>query len=703
MADICAEGLLHLLQATVTAGLLILIMLVFSRLFRKRYAMAGKQLLWILLALWMLVPFRFSGSLFQINLIEWHVGDPAGEIWKHHLVQTGAGLSKDAQKETSRVYASMQDEELASTAVRGYLDTEVLQRFQDQGLLKGYLSNYRNYIDFDTPERLDYLLRFGDVVPEEISEEESSTFFSRVQKGVVWIAEFVRQHIVLISVVWLAGFLLFWGIHLAVWLGFRKRLRANGREAEDAFYLQVLAEAAAAMDLKKQPKLYLYRSRETDAASKLSVDSPMVTGVFHPVVWLPEEEYSEALLEAVLCHELTHISHKDLLVKWIYLAANSVHWFNPLAWLMVRQACRDMELYCDAEVLAKKSGEERAAYNEQLYSLLKAGQSSLRRQYFSTCYSGNIRDMKQRFLNNLDEKRKRYGWAPAVGLAVLLLLSGLSVKVTASTLRFSLKDAQEADASDTDEDVSDGNSYASAMDSFGWTGEEAKASEYFEWGSVIPHRMPEEMEDAEGCYAVPIYGEDYDGNVSVYYYKIPREGKKLEAPPEVTIISGAETIRDYAVCADAYPTAETTFPQDSRVVQDAGSFFAAQAAKGEENPLFVLPPAHSFGPVQQVLLLFPEGEMPDMVNVREIVLNEDGTSRFSGRVGEVVYRVASPDASINCVQFHLANHSAIQLYEDNQNKGKPFLRGFQVQCDWIQENGAYSCTYLFVLRTQALY
>ena len=453
MADICAEGLLHLLQATVTAGLLILLMLVFSRLFQKRYAMAGKQLLWILLALWMLVPFGFSESLFQINLIEWHVGDPDGEIWEHHLVQTGTGLSEDAQKETSRVYASMQDEELASTAVRGYLDTDMLQMFQDdREMMNDYLSEYRNHMDFDTLEGLDYLMRWD---TEELSEEDAGTFFSRIQKGVVWIAEFVRQHIVLIGSVWLAGFLLFWGIHLAVWLGFRRRLRANGHEAEDAFYLQVLAEAAAAAGLKKQPKLYLYRSREADASSKLSVDSPMVTGVFHPVVWLPEEEYSEALLEAVLCHELTHVAHKDLLVKWIYLAANSVHWFNPLAWIMVRQACRDMELYCDADVLAKKNGEERAAYNEQLYSLLKAGQSSLRRQYFSTCYSGNIRDMKQRFLNNLDEKRKRYGWAPAVGLAVLLLLSGLSVKVTASTLRFSLKDAQEADASDTDEDDSD--------------------------------------------------------------------------------------------------------------------------------------------------------------------------------------------------------------------------------------------------------
>lgn len=103
MADICAEGLLRLLQATVTAGLLILLMLVFSRLFRKRYAMAGKQLLWILLALWMLAPLCFSGSLFQINLIEWHVGDPTGEIWEHHLAQTSAGLSKDAQEEAQKI------------------------------------------------------------------------------------------------------------------------------------------------------------------------------------------------------------------------------------------------------------------------------------------------------------------------------------------------------------------------------------------------------------------------------------------------------------------------------------------------------------------------------------------------------------------------------------------------------------------------
>ena len=53
----------------------------------------------------------------------------------------------------------------------------------------------------------------------------------------------------------------------------------------------------------------------------------------------------------ILTHELVHIRSLDCLRKWLLTSALCVHWFNPLVWLMVYTANRDLELACDETVL----------------------------------------------------------------------------------------------------------------------------------------------------------------------------------------------------------------------------------------------------------------------------------------------------------------------------------------------------------------
>ena len=45
--------------------------------------------------------------------------------------------------------------------------------------------------------------------------------------------------------------------------------------------------------------------------------TPMLFGVFRPVVVLPDREYTGEQLRAVLLHELTHLRRKDVFVKWL--------------------------------------------------------------------------------------------------------------------------------------------------------------------------------------------------------------------------------------------------------------------------------------------------------------------------------------------------------------------------------------------------
>ena len=91
--------------------------------------------------------------------------------------------------------------------------------------------------------------------------------------------------------------------------------------------------------------------------------APLTFGVFHPTVLLPEDlPVGDAQFQLVLAHELAHIRRKDCLRKLLLTACLCLHWWNPLVWLMVWLANRDMELACDEAVLRVLGPECRKAY-----------------------------------------------------------------------------------------------------------------------------------------------------------------------------------------------------------------------------------------------------------------------------------------------------------------------------------------------------
>ncbi len=96
--------------------------------------------------------------------------------------------------------------------------------------------------------------------------------------------------------------------------------------------------------------------REAELYRCSGIHTPMLMGFHHPVILLPGK-MPEGSLEAALSHELTHLKRKDTGYMLILTAVRCVHWFNPLVWLMVRTARRDMELCCDYDLL-NGQGEE---------------------------------------------------------------------------------------------------------------------------------------------------------------------------------------------------------------------------------------------------------------------------------------------------------------------------------------------------------
>lgn len=115
------------------------------------------------------------------------------------------------------------------------------------------------------------------------------------------------------------------------------------------------------------------------------ITSPLSAGILRPCIVFPAgmDLDDERLVRYILAHEYIHIRRFDMLWKLLALCAVCVHWFNPLAWVMLALLNRDLELSCDEMVLRQFGGEARAAYAHSLISMAEYGGSgSILHNYF---------------------------------------------------------------------------------------------------------------------------------------------------------------------------------------------------------------------------------------------------------------------------------------------------------------------------------
>lgn len=110
---------------------------------------------------------------------------------------------------------------------------------------------------------------------------------------------------------------------------------------------------------EKMPLRRQIRIRQFDR-----IGTPLTYGVRRPTILLPNQTLEEQpkTLTYILTHEYVHIRRFDCVSKLLLSAALSLHWFNPLVWVMYVLANRDLELSCDEMVLRLLGIENRSAY-----------------------------------------------------------------------------------------------------------------------------------------------------------------------------------------------------------------------------------------------------------------------------------------------------------------------------------------------------
>ena len=166
-------------------------------------------------------------------------------------------------------------------------------------------------------------------------------------------------------VVWLAGALLLLG-RFALGMRRVRRLVRRAVPVEDPSWVGIAERTRA--DVARTP-LELRVSDE--------IDMPFAAGIVTPAIVLPaaSAEWTADRREAVLLHELAHLSRGDLFMNVFSHIARALYWFNPLAWYAAHRLRVEGECAADDAVLRR--GARASDYADHLLSIASQGHGAL--------------------------------------------------------------------------------------------------------------------------------------------------------------------------------------------------------------------------------------------------------------------------------------------------------------------------------------
>jgi len=108
------------------------------------------------------------------------------------------------------------------------------------------------------------------------------------------------------------------------------------------------------------------------------IDSPFILGMLRPRIYLPSD-ISITDREYVIAHEKAHLKRLDHIWKPLGFLLLSVYWFHPLLWVAYILLCKDIEFACDEKVIKELGAEQKKTYSTALINC------SVSRKMISAC------------------------------------------------------------------------------------------------------------------------------------------------------------------------------------------------------------------------------------------------------------------------------------------------------------------------------
>ena len=216
----------------------------------------------------------------------------------------------------------------------------------------------------------------------------------------------------LMSFIWCIGvivFLLkgFWN-RILIW-----NLYLNSEPIQEENWDQSLNRVREKLSLQRKVKL-----RKLDR-----LQSPMISGIFRPTVFLPAnaEHWGQDKRELILFHELAHAKRNDLLAQFLAKIVCMVCWFNPLCWYGYSQMRKLREYACDDLVLSNTPSASGYAT-----VLLEIAKSCQHRTFTPAIGMMRNSQLENRISSLLDTTRNHLSMTQK-GVALLIIMLTVSV------------------------------------------------------------------------------------------------------------------------------------------------------------------------------------------------------------------------------------------------------------------------------------
>lgn len=136
-------------------------------------------------------------------------------------------------------------------------------------------------------------------------------------------------------------------------------------------------------------------------------DTPFSMGIFRKKIVLTREirHFSVERLQDILEHEAVHLRRLDSLWKLAGILVVILHWFNPLAWLMLKKLEEDLEVSCDERVIRAYGTDARKRYAKTLLAMDRGR----RAPFLANGFGG--KQMRRRIRCVLEKKSSRlWSW-----------------------------------------------------------------------------------------------------------------------------------------------------------------------------------------------------------------------------------------------------------------------------------------------------
>lgn len=136
-----------------------------------------------------------------------------------------------------------------------------------------------------------------------------------------------------------------------------------------------LIRQAAIMDHINKEKIVSALSKHTSKRIEIAIIpesiSPAICGILQPILILPDFKYSNEELDFIICHELTHYTKHDMVIKLILEICTRFYWWNPFMYLLRDRFYLAVEMANDISIIANKSQTLRFRYMHCLIACSK--------------------------------------------------------------------------------------------------------------------------------------------------------------------------------------------------------------------------------------------------------------------------------------------------------------------------------------------